>query len=109
MSVTIHSESRPMPPASAATFSPSRTSIPTAPAPEEGSFSHVFRSLGREIDRGERAVVRATQSAASGGDLGPNELLALQAGIYRYSEAVDLAAKLVDRLASGVKTVVAGQ
>ena len=44
-----------------------------------------------------------------GADLGPAELLALQAGIYRYSEAVDLAAKLVDRVSSGVKTVIQGQ
>ena len=108
MSVTIHSESRPVPHTASLPSSPSPTGIRPA-APEAGAFSRVFRSLGREIDRGEKAVVRATESAARGGDLGPNELLALQAGIYRYSEAVDLAAKLVDRVASGVKTVVAGQ
>lgn len=44
-----------------------------------------------------------------GKDLGPAELLALQAGVYRYSEAVDLSAKLVDRATSGVKTVLQGQ
>jgi hypothetical protein len=44
-----------------------------------------------------------------GKDLGPGELLALQAGVYRYSEAVDLSAKLVDRATSGVKTVLQGQ
>jgi hypothetical protein len=42
-------------------------------------------------------------------DLGPAELLALQAGVYRYSEAVDLAAKLVDRASNAVKTVIQGQ
>jgi hypothetical protein len=47
--------------------------------------------------------------ALHGGDLGPAELLALQAGVYRYSEAVDLSAKLVDRAANGVKTVIQGQ
>ena len=41
--------------------------------------------------------------------LGPEQLLALQAGVYRYSEAVDLAAKLVDRASNGLKTVVQGQ
>ena len=31
-----------------------------------------------------------------GKDLGAGELLALQAGVYRYSEAVDLSAKLIE-------------
>ncbi len=66
--------------------------------------------IGREVDRGETLVKRAVGGATAGGkDLGNVELLALQAGVYRYSEAVDLAAKLVDRAASGVKTVLQGQ
>lgn len=36
------------------------------------------------------------------------ELIALQAGIYRYTEAVDLAAKLVDRSTSAVRTTLQG-
>ena len=39
----------------------------------------------------------------------PTSLLALQAGIYRYGETMDLAARLVDKASSGVKTVVQGQ
>ena len=38
----------------------------------------------------------------------PGQLLALQAGVYRYSEAVDLASKLIDRTSSGVKTIING-
>jgi hypothetical protein len=49
---------------------------------------------------------RALQGGAS---MGAGELLALQAGVYRYSEAVDLSAKLIDRATSGVKTVLQGQ
>jgi hypothetical protein len=56
---------------------------------------------------GEKVVRGAIQGA--GKDLGPGELLALQAGVYRYSEAVDLSAKLIDRATSGVKTVLQGQ
>jgi hypothetical protein len=57
------------------------------------------------MNRGE-AITRAALSAPA--DLGPAGLLALQAGVYRYSEAVDLASKLVDRATSGVKTVLQG-
>ncbi len=79
---------------------------PLAEAPG-ARFSDVLRGLGGEIDRGERLVKNAL--AAGGGSLGPADLLALQAGVYRYSEAVDLAAKLVERASSGVKTVLQGQ
>ncbi|AKV00841.1 hypothetical protein AKJ09_07504 [Labilithrix luteola] len=67
----------------------------------------MVRGLGKEVDQGERMVRKAVGSG--GQDLGPAELIALQAGVYRYSEAVDLAAKLVDRASSGVKTVIQGQ
>jgi hypothetical protein len=36
-------------------------------------------------------------------------LLALQAGIYRYGETIDLAAQLVEKASTAVKTVVQGQ
>ena len=72
-------------------------------------FAQILRGLGREMDRGEKLMKGAVHGAASGQELGSGELLALQAGVYRYSEAVDLSAKLVDRAASGVKTVLQGQ
>jgi hypothetical protein len=82
---------------------------PAPPVLEEGPspFARVLRSLGREVDRGEKVVRRAIEGG--GKDLGPGELLALQAGVYRYSEAVDLSAKLIDRATTGVKTVLQGQ
>jgi hypothetical protein len=61
--------------------------------------------MGRELVRGESLM----KSALSGRELGASGLLALQAGVYRYTESVDLAAKLVDRGSSSVKTVLQGQ
>lgn len=85
-----------------------RTTVPE-PAAEPSPFARVLGGLGREVDRGE-AILRRTLGGARGGqELGNLELLALQAGVYRYSEAVDLSAKLVDRAANGVKTVLQGQ
>ena len=79
------------------------------PPADEGPspFARILHGLGREVDRGEKVTRRAIDGG--GKDLGPGELLALQAGVYRYSEAVDLASKLVDRASSGVKTVLQGQ
>jgi len=82
------------------------TPAPAAYRPEpETPFATLLRGLGREMDRGEAIVRRATPRT----DMGNAELLALQAGVYRYSEAVDLSAKLVDRATNGVKTVLQGQ
>jgi len=36
-------------------------------------------------------------------------MIALQAGVYRYVEAIELCAKLVDRTASAVKTTLQSQ
>lgn len=85
-----------------------RPSQPEDGRPESTPFARVLRGLGQEIDHGERLVERAMTSARAGRTLGSEELLALQAGVYRYSEAVDLSAKLVDRASSGVKTVLQG-
>jgi hypothetical protein len=64
----------------------------------------VLKHLGQRLDGGEALIDRATR-----GDLGRLEapaLIAIQAGIYRYVEAVDLAAKLVDRATNAVRTVL---
>jgi hypothetical protein len=70
-------------------------------------FARILRGLGREVDQGEKIVNRALHGG--GQELGPQDLLSLQAGVYRYSEAVDLSAKLIDRGTNGVKTVLQGQ
>src|SRR5882672_6255202 len=80
---------------------------PSAPAhPPGASFGKLLRGLGRELDRGEALAERAIHGGASGGGMSPDALIARQAGIYRYSEAVDLVTKLVDRGTQAVKTTL---
>lgn len=71
--------------------------------PEGASFKEVLKALGNEAKRGEAIVDRAAHGA--GREISPTELIALQAGIYRWVEVVDLTSKLVDRAAQAVKTV----
>jgi hypothetical protein len=73
---------------------------------ERSAFQRVVDGLGKEINSGERMMRGAL--GAGGSELGPSELLALQAGVYRYSEAVDLASKLIDKTSNGVKTIISG-
>jgi hypothetical protein len=89
------------------TFRKSPAVDPPASRPDSGpsSFELVLRRLGRNIEAGERIVSGAARGYAKADAA---ELIALQAGIYRYSEAVDLTAKLVDRTTSAVRTVLQG-
>jgi hypothetical protein len=104
MSIQGLREARPYhPPAPTPEFKPAEQAKPTD---EPSPFARLVASLGEEVNAGERTVARVIHG---GTDMGPEELLALQAGVYRYSEAVDLAAKLVDRASNGLKTVVQGQ
>ena len=70
----------------------------------EGVFARAMRGLSREIDLGEARTARASQLRSY--DTGT--LIALQVGIYRYTEAVDLASKIVDRATNAVRTVLQG-
>ncbi len=81
---------------------------PAEPAADSGpsAFARMVHGLGREINGGEAMMRSATQSAS--GSLDPGQLIALQAGVYRYSEAIDLASKLVDHASGSVKTVIQG-
>jgi hypothetical protein len=65
----------------------------------------VLERLAQHIDEGEQLVRQATGPAADGAD----RLIALQAGIYRYTEVVDLTAKLVDRGTNSIKTTLQSQ
>ena len=69
------------------------------------SFAQALQSVGDVVDRGEGLISRASRGGLGG--LDSAQLIALQAGIYRYSEAVDLVAKLVDRASNAARTVLA--
>jgi hypothetical protein len=72
------------------------------------AFGRLLRGLGQELDRGEAVTAKAIRGG-SGAGMSPEALIALQAGIYRYSEAVDLVTKLVDRATQAVKTTIQNQ
>jgi hypothetical protein len=71
-----------------------------------GRFEKLLHGLAAEIDRGEATVARAARGGYERMD--PATLIALQAGIYRYGEAIDLTVKLADRAATAAKTVLEG-
>jgi hypothetical protein len=72
-------------------------------------FVQLLRGLGKELDRGENLAETAIRGAEGNASLSPERLIALQAGIYRYSEAVDLVTKVVDRGTQAVRTTLQNQ
>lgn len=116
MSVSISTVRDPSSPPVSAAVVPAATSATPLPRGEfspgaEGGaspFARLLHGLGSEVQRGER-LVRGAVASASGGELSPASLIALQAGVYRYSEVVDLAARLVDHATTAIKTVVQNQ
>ena|SRR5256885_8988552 len=72
------------------------------------AFGKLLRGLGHQLDSGEALTAKAIRGG-SGAGMSPEALIALQAGIYRYSEAVDLVTKLVDRATQAVKTTIQNQ
>lgn len=88
---------------------PAETFAPTAPtmrprAANGPDFSRIWQRVGREIDRGEATLGGAVRAPV--GSLDAGTLIALQAGIYRYGEAIDLTVKLVDRASTAVRTIL---
>jgi hypothetical protein len=77
-------------------------------AVSESPFVRALRGLGQELDRGESIAEKAIRGAGGHG-YSPERLIALQAGIYRYSEAVDLVTKLVDKGTQAVRTTLQNQ
>lgn len=78
---------------------------PSAPSP--ASFSEVMRGLVTRLDRGEAAVHSALGGRALSDD--GRGMIALQAGVYRYVESVELLTRLVDRATNAARVVLQNQ
>lgn len=89
-----------------------RASPPAAASSAAGhgpsAFARLLHGLGTEVQQGE-ALMKQAATGAGGGTLDAGQLIALQAGVYRYAEAIDLASRLIDHATTGVKTVLQGQ
>ena len=72
-------------------------------------FAQVLAGLAREVDAGEHRVRGVLGGASATGKLDAGELILLQANVNRYSEVVDLSARLIDHAVNRLKTVLQGR
>ncbi|MDW8361166.1 MAG: hypothetical protein RMK74_02095 [Myxococcales bacterium] len=75
----------------------------------EATAEQALRAAARDLIEGERHIERVMRAARSGKVFSQEELLAVQAGVYRYSQQLEIASKLVDRATSAVKTTLQSQ
>jgi hypothetical protein len=78
--------------------------------PSEGrSFRELLEDAAESIDRGRRSLDRAIAHGHAGRTLSQEELLALQATVYRYTQELEIASKLVDKSTTAVRTTLQSQ
>ena len=90
-----------------ATLPPRGIERPASQPDSPDSFAQVMRNLATRVDQGESVVSHALQGNPYDSDA--KGMIALQAGVYRYVEAVDLVSRLVDRATGAVKTTLQNQ
>lgn len=96
---------------------------PAAEAPRGESFREVLRqdpgeapatpdflrTAAQRIARGELRIEQVIRQCQRGGGISQEQLIALQATVYRYTQEIELAAKLVDKLTGAVRQTLTSQ
>jgi len=77
--------------------------------PAQGGLLGVTLDAARQMARGQRHIDAAVRRARRGGGLPPEELLALQAGVYRNTQQLELASKLVEKATGAIKQTLQSQ
>ena len=75
----------------------------------EASFGSALRGAVEGIARDSQRIEGIVRRAARGGTYSNEQLIAIQATVYRHAQEVELAAKLVDKLSGSVKQVLTSQ
>jgi len=78
-------------------------------ADAEGGAMRALRSAAASLTRGERMVSHVISAARHGKVFSNEELLAIQAGVYKYTQELELASKLVDKATGAVKQTLQSQ
>jgi len=75
----------------------------------DSALGEAMRDAARGIDRGQRMVDSVIRAARRGRVFSQEELIAIQAGVYRYTQELELASKLVDKATGAVRQTLQSQ
>ncbi len=82
---------------------------PVAQKAETGKASNSIMSMMGNMEKGQASLDKLINGAASGKTFSNAELLSLQAGMYKYSQELDLTSKVVEKATSGLKDTLKTQ
>ncbi len=80
-----------------------------APGAVPHEVAEQVRGAVRDLARGAADVDRIVRQAMAGRDFSPQELIAIQAKVYRYTQELDLVSKMVDKAIGAVKQTMQSQ
>jgi hypothetical protein len=95
--------------AGGADFQEALKAAPAAPPPERVPERSVVARVLTDVATGQREMDRIIHMAKGGRTFSSAELLGMQARIYRLSQELDLASKLVEKATGGVKQAMSTQ
>jgi hypothetical protein len=77
--------------------------------PEVSKASTMISHVVGELEKGQVNMEKLIQAGASGKTFSNAELLSLQAGMYKYTQELDLTSKVVEKATSGLKDTLKTQ
>lgn len=75
----------------------------------ESHSTKVMKGMLSSLEAGQANLDKLISSATSGKQFSNGELLSLQAGMYKYSQELDLTSKVVEKATSGLKDTLKTQ
>lgn len=69
---------------------------------EKPSFAQVLERVGKRLDEGTTLDAKALHGA----EMSPMDLIAMQSNMYRYTETLTVAVRMVDGATSAAKTIL---
>jgi len=87
----------------------SRAVDPVSAKPETNRAISVMSSMMGEIEKGGGMLDKLINGGLHGAKFSNGELLSLQAGMYKYTQELDLTGKVVDKATSGLKDTLKTQ
>jgi len=82
---------------------------PVAQKAEVSKSSNALMGMMGNMEKGQASLDKLINGAASGKTFSNAELLSLQAGMYKYSQELDLTSKIVEKATSGLKDTLKTQ
>lgn len=82
---------------------------PVTQPKEVGKTTSVLMGMFGHIEKGQTVLDKLIHSSLSGKQFSNSELLSLQAGMYKYSQELDLCSKVVEKATNGLKDTMKTQ